>query len=232
MRHRVTTGHQSAHRRQRLGMAGLGTLVAILAMSPQSLAHRAAHRPMFVSVNGPSDYLNYDGDNANLSRNTRDWPLTLIFYRNAAVNKVGDALAARGYKNFGSPAYEPYHSGSGAHTRYDTSKGRKTDCDSHNNDYHYRFYAPGNTDRFYDLKYGYVVVASTHIDHNECTSGPKRYGRSEEVEQRIANDAEAIGWSVRRNHSALLNREPLRRDRNDPGHVWENNGIATDVRVP
>ncbi len=180
-------------------------------------------------------FLNYDGED-NFSRDNRDWPVTLVFYRNASVNKVKDALTRHGYTNGGSPEHEAYITSPGGRFRFDSDSGKKQPCNSNGGDAHYRVYAPSDQDRFYDRdnNHGYFVVATTHLDHGESgCRGPRYFGFSETSEKVINQDAGAVpGWQVRPDHMQTKNYERIRRDKRNPGHYWKNDGLATAIAVP
>jgi hypothetical protein len=194
-----------------------------------------------LSSGGNDRFINYDGQ-PNFDQHGRDWPIDLVFYNNASVNKVKDGLARFGYSGSGSTEHEGYTRNYNARNhgfRFDSDRGRKTACDVNHNDNHYRLYAPPSQDRLYDPTYGYYVVGSTHLDHNECTDHPTHFGFSERVEYAIGTKANTI-WTVTRNHLALYNSEGydrngnpgVRRDMNEPSHYWMNDGNATIILLP
>ena len=78
------------------------------------------------------------------------------------------------------------------------------------------------------------VVATVHLDRADgCGVGPRLFGFSQLAERRLgARIAAGLGWRVRADHVALGNAEPLRRDPNNPQHVWLGDGLATTIAVP
>lgn len=192
---------------------------------------RAEPRLVRVSERGPA-FLNYDGT-ATLGRAARDWPVSLVFTGHATVRKVKRALRTLGFKRRGRTAYLPYRIPGGG-LRFDGDGGLKTACDRQGTDIHLRLYAPSTANRFRDREFGDVVVATAHLDRGDrCRAGPKLFGFSERAEQRIATTVAArLRWKVQRNHLALGNAEPYRRDIGDSAHIWWSDGRATQIAVP
>lgn len=191
-------------------------------------------------ANGGGDFfLNYDGQR-NDRRETRDWAVSLIFYDNAKINTVKshfDSASNGGYTRKGSPAHMGWKTAfftERQDPRFDSDRGKKTQCNRENNeDYHYRVYAR-NSDYFVDPEYGHFVVGTTHVDHGEEPSGAcggeKYFGASEKVERDVArNAAKNSQWTVRTSSRLLHNYEKKRSAGN---HRWDNDGRATMIRVP
>jgi hypothetical protein len=217
--------------------AVFSTMIVALAMFAGGCGNPGArdaalHPPKLVRLSdrGPS-FLAYDGD-PNLNPDRRDWPVSIVFAGRASITKVKRALRAVGLTHVGYTHYLPYRVG-GASLRFDGDSGLKSGCDDHGSDLHIRLYAPTATDRFIDPQFGSFVVGTTHIDHADgCKVPPTLFGFSEEAEQRIATLLAKRGWRVQRNHLALGNREPYRREVADPVHIWHSNGRATLITVP
>jgi hypothetical protein len=192
----------------------------------------AARTPKLLRASnaGPA-FLGYDGE-LSLDPTKRDWAVSILFAGNADVGKVKQALFTLGFTRPGSTHYLPYRL-PGAALRFDGDKGLKTNCDAAATDIHTRLYAPAETDRFSDPKFGSVVVATAHLDHADgCGIGTPRFGFSGEAERKIAALVRALGWRVQRNALALGNPEPYRRDVRDPAHIWLGDGRATVIWVP
>ncbi|MEA2273748.1 MAG: hypothetical protein QOI98_2456, partial [Solirubrobacteraceae bacterium] len=185
-----------------------------------------------VSDGGPA-FLAYDGD-LGLDPRRHDWPVSLVFAGRATVGKVKNALRPLGFTRLGFTRYLAYRPlGAGATLRFDGDRGLKTRCDATGTDVHLRLYAPAATDRFADAKLGSVVVATSHLDHNDgCGTGPARYGFSGIAERRIGLLARRLGWRVEPNRLTLGNAESYRRDVGDPSHLWLGDGRATLIWVP
>lgn len=187
-------------------------------------------------VSGSNAFLNYDGGANTMSRSSRDWPIGLIFYNNAEIDRVKAFFQTAGFRRAGGIKYEGYKQAGRGRRRFDSDRGRKTECDEHSIDYHYRVYGPGSSDRFYEPgPWGYYVVASAHIDRFDGCGDERQaayFGYSERVEGFIADVARLGGWGVQEDRVNLGNYERLRHDREDRAHRWENDGRATTIRVP
>jgi hypothetical protein len=205
-----------------------------LAADPAKVPDIPARPPRLVRVSdgGPA-FLAYDGD-LGLDPRRHDWPVSLVFAGRATVGKVKNALRPLGFTRLGFTRYLAYRPlGAGATLRFDGDRGLKTHCDAAGTDVHIRFYAPAATDRFADAKLGSVVVATSHLDHNDgCGTGPARYGFSGIAERRIGLLARRLGWRVEPNRLTLGNAESYRRDVGDPSHLWLGDGRATLIWVP
>jgi hypothetical protein len=208
-------------------------IAAVVAIALPAAADAPLRPPSLIRLSdaGPA-FLDYDGA-PDLSAGGRDWAVSLIFAGHASVGKVKAALRTVGFTRPGNAHYLAYRTADGT-LRFDSDRGLKTPCAADGTDVHVRLYAPTATDRFTDPEYGSVVVGTTHLDRADgCSTPPQLYGFSEAAERRIADTvARRLGWRVQRNHLALGNREPYRRDITDSAHVWWNDGRATLVTVP
>lgn len=184
---------------------------------------------------GGDYFLNYDGGQT-VDREERDWPVGMIFYGDASVDRVKTFYGTRGFTREGGYMYMGYRDGDlrgpalRAWQRFDRDKGKKTECVNGYDD-HFRVYGPSNTDRFNDPRYGYFVVATAHIDHGDgggACAGTPWFGESEQVERRLAAIA-ASTYRVNLNAKPLNNFE---RRRVEGDHHWSNGGRATTVRMP
>ncbi len=236
-------------------MPRLNVLLALIAMLTGALSQAVgvthAESPRngnpfqyYYLTEGGDTFLNYDGSK-NFERNDRDWPVGLVFYRNASVNRVKDYYRDSAFSGFGGSKFlgtdSRPNSGADGRRALDRDRGRKPRCgsrESNGRQEHFRIYG-GNRDRLYDREYGYYVVATAHYDHGDFyvsgTSRPENcpgrtfFGFSENVEQRIVGLAEGRGASVRRNFFGLGNVEPRRDEGN---HIWKNDGRASIIRMP
>ncbi len=168
-------------------------------------------------------------------RNT-DWPIGAIFWNNANVNKVKDALF-------------PYYSAGAGNTEHldlftnfpntssedqDEDRGVKTPdvgsgCSRY--DLHFRVYAPYPADMFYYTGYGYFVVATTHYDINEGCPGAV-FGYSETAELLLGTAATNLGYPVGPNLAPMYNAICYPNACQDGDHIWYNNGNATYISIP
>lgn len=170
------------------------------------------------------DYFrNYDFLSDTASSTNVDWPVTMVFYNNADVNKVKNIF-------FGSTLlaelmYENLNDGAG--WVWDTDRGTRGDSSWYSDRWlHMRVYADSD-DRMYNLDWGYYVLGTTHYDHK---SVPHQWsGYSETAEEEFASKARNKGYTVFEDWSNFYNNEPYRNENN---HIWSNNEYATAVNVP
>jgi hypothetical protein len=96
--------------------------------------------------------------------------------------------------------------------------------------YHVRLYADGDG-RLYNTSWGYYVLGTAHQDHNECSRIGRWSGHSELAEKFVGGISREI-WgngAPAFDRIQMGNQEPYRRESN---HIWQNNGLATAIRVP
>lgn len=233
------TAMQTIRRPATLGAALVLLIAAALTpFDAEAQVHTAGHTLVWEKItDGPGRFLNYDGAQ-DFSYHHRDWPIGLLFYRDASIRKVKDQLDL---SSGGSPMHEGVRYTRTSSRRFDADSGRKTSCGDPSKDTlaHYRVYAPDPAgdvaERLYDERYGFFVVGSAHFDHGktECGDSRRWHGFSEEAEYRIGSIADNVsGWSLRRNYIKLHNQEDFRKDTRSPTHYWKNDGRATAVRVP
>ena len=207
----------------------LPTVLVALAAAAQPLADApavdtaTATRLRIVALGGDSLW-NYDFRARDVARTGVDWPVALVFWDAASIDRVKRALP---YRWIGGPMYARLDDGGGA--VWDSDRGRKSSlCPITGRALHYRLYADGD-DQLYSIERGYYVVGTVHYDVREC--GLDRWsGRSEDAEAELARAARAV-WgtaAVREDAIDLGNRERLRREGR---HVWQSDGRATAVRV-
>jgi hypothetical protein len=187
------------------------------------------------------------------SRCKVDNPITLLFINNADVNKAKAAVGwAPGCAWDGNPLCDLHHAATPANLRlrdgvpddgtgrpgsaynatWDSDRGSQTGAPCIGTKYHYRVYAPGpdigGDDRFYNTRWGYYVVASTHVDYHDKCSG-KWSGESEIVEGAVAADARSRGLLVDSDSVAMFNPLPFRQFAT---HRWLNDGLASTITLP
>lgn len=180
-------------------------------------------------------FRNYDFRSEQVSRKNVDWAVTLLFFNDAEIGKVKDALFDP-YDQTGGAMYGRLKNNGGA-SRWDSDAGKKTTlCPGAfrqpDSAFHYRIYATPVNDRMYNRVWGYYVFGSTHVDYNECGQDDTTYfGRTELAENYLSDTAAAeFGTNnVLDDHRSFGNEEPFRRQGN---HIWFNNKLATYVRVP
>lgn len=223
----------------------LASLVAVVlaagaVAAPIAVAARSAQPQRYIQLfiqgpPAPSDsdaFINYDGTERNYDRGDRDWPIGLIFYSNATIEKVKNAYEDEGYDGEGSFMYEGWKARNGGYRRFDSDKGKKNDCNAAGRNEHFRIYGNHHNDsgRFFSRDYGYFVVASAHYDHGDGCSGRRYFGFSENVEGILVNVArDRLGWSVRHDFLPTKNHEEPRWEGD---HYWKNDGRASILLVP
>lgn len=193
-----------------------------IALGAGSAAQSASTSKLtLISINEDS-FRNYDFSSQTVSASNVDWPVTLLFWNNASVNK------AKIWSWTGSTMYGRMNDGAGY--VWDSDKGTKdSPCPIYGDAHHYRVYAPPTTDRLYNTRWGYYVLATSHIDHNECGFGSYS-GYSDRTEDIVANHFQNMGYAVVHNFASFSNYEPYRVESGD--HVWSNDGYASSVRLP
>jgi hypothetical protein len=189
-------------------------------------------------------FWNYDFKSVSTYQGNVDWPVTLMFWNNASINRVKSLLNS------------PYDQASPGEQRaalidfgypwiWDGDGGRKTTlCPGAplqpRTARHYRIYAdapPGQTggvaggdDRIYNLSWGFWVFGTTHFDVDECR-GPGSspwFGLSENVEDWIVSDWSAKGYAVSPDWDYFHNYEPFELQGD---HYYDNNGYASAFYV-
>jgi hypothetical protein len=144
---------------------------------------------------GHNSFYNYDFDSQSAVGTNVDWPVDMIFYGNASVSKVYNKI---GWFWGGSNEYMLLNGGSG--DTWVSAGGRKnTFC----TDTHYRLYAPAATGYFADPVLGHYVIATMHLDKNECGSSAT-YGWNETAEQNVANRAAQVWGAGAVHHDATM----------------------------
>lgn len=160
---------------------------AVAALGGGAIAASATYRglpsnkpPVFIRHARVSDkFLNYDGVGGSTTQNTRDWPITIIWTKDATKHKVklftglNKPSQLRGYVRGGKEISEPERKRDTNQYRVASDKGNKTECGSKPKDLHVRFYAATwnpNASYLYDPSSGgwkWFVVTSTHYDFAE-----------------------------------------------------------------
>jgi len=174
-------------------------------------------------------FRNYDFDSQYVLSTNVDWPVTLVFWNNANINKVKNSLDSAGFQWGGDSENGRLNDGYGY--VWDTDGGRKNVlCPFLSTDSHYRIYAP-SYDYLYNVSWGFYVIGTTHRDHNECGPLDTWYGKSDEAENEVAFASAAVWGSgaVASDWAYFYNYEPYRAE---GSHIWLNDGYATAVRVP
>jgi hypothetical protein len=189
-------------------------------------------------------FYNWDFENTNwpVTADQVDWPITMMFYNNAEVDKVKGLLrGVSSYPLIGGTMFAvvgdfpPVSDGTGGgELQWDGDGGIKSNAPcafgSMGDAYHIRIYADWPDDRFYNISAGFYVLAATHIDHNELPLCPGTWhGESELAENHFAQRSRDVNLTVYEDWWSLLNFESWHQ--NGP-HVVDNNGMQTLVHVP
>jgi hypothetical protein len=189
----------------------------------------AGNDPSWWSAGGKS-WVNYDFKSQSISKTNVDWPIMIIFYGNATVNKVKSIYG--GITLWGSTMYGAYNIGNG--TQWDSDRGTKVTVsfggpDGYDSDtLHLRIYAPSSTDYFDgDAGWGHYVIASAHFDFNPPWDSIVGY--SEDAEHAALQIASSKGYTVYYDWSWIGNYESLR---NESNHWWQSDGYVSLVYVP
>lgn len=217
-------------------------LTPVTAPSPSS-AHNA--RSLGWVGMGRGDWvLNYDfheqvENGKNFSKKA-DWGVSLLFYNNAEVDKVkeiGDELYDRfGANKHGVVEDKPLQKNGTGGARWDADAGIKdTRCPrGDQRAIHFRIYAPSTSmhaerdnDRMYNTTFGYYVIATTHVDHNECWRGAWFDG-AERAEDHVSAFYRRKGYAVYEDWAYFYNYEP---HRVEGDHTWDSNGYITAINI-
>jgi hypothetical protein len=164
-----------------------------------------------------------------------DWPVTIVFWGNATVDKVKAALRSS-LPIWGTDEYLYASDGYWRRWLWDADTGVKTL--SLTKALHMRVYG-GRWGRLVNATWGSYVLATTHYDLNELSANPT-FGRSEEAAAAIEALCAGLYGSgaVEADVLPLFNAEPDRIEQhaNDVGgvdsHHWQCDGLATMVYVP
>ena len=205
-------------------------LMAAVAVPSAILASEHSASPGSLSILSIQEdrFYNWDftSDDEDLSSSNVDWPVNMLFYNNAEVDKVKRIYWRNCGWPFASAKYARLDDGSGFD--YDEDSGTKSPCDClfFGDQPHMRVYADDNH-TLYNTSWGFYVLGTTHTDHNEC--GPNTWhGESEDTEGLMADRASDRGYTVYEDWGNFYNAESRRREGN---HIIENDGYATAVYV-
>jgi hypothetical protein len=217
----------------RVGLTALGALAFALSLlsvtQSASISYAGAASPaggnwQSVSV-GDDLFENYDRASSGV-----DWAIDFVFLNNAEIDKVKFVMGWLDFDWTGGPMHS-WVSDNG-YWVLDEDKGiKEAFCYVWGDTNHMRLYADGD-DMMYNIWWGNYVIASTHIDRNECQkyTGGDSYGWSELSEAVYATASRQIFgyYNVCEDCMWLYNPEPYRQEGN---HYWLND-YATWVWYP
>ena len=200
-------------------------LVGVIVALP--LASRGATTSNLTLLTVAEDsFYNYDFTSKTVSSNNVDWPVSLVFYGNADVNKVKNIYW--GVTILANTMYAYLNDGQGF--VWDEDRGTKgvvwSNCTNSYVWLHMRVYAPNPPDYLYNIYYGKYVIATAHYDQFPLESWS---GYTECAEKHLAAIAKSKGYTVYQDLFYFYNYEPYRIEGN---HIWLNNGYATYIYVP
>lgn len=189
-----------------------------LAWTASHLSTLSIEEDLFRNYDFGSDWDNY----TNCS-----WPVTMLFWNNAEIDKVKSQYRLRDWILWGYSEWAKLNE-TGDDWIWDTDRGVKKPIGL--NFIHMRVYADSD-DQLYNISWGYYILGTTHYDKD----GETKCGWSEEAEQQAALVAESVpGWGVVEDWGNFYNYEPLRKEVDEEGneHWWQCGGYATAVYVP
>jgi hypothetical protein len=192
----------------------VAALVAVASVAGFEVAGERADGASVSRLNRLSFYgdqfWNYDFTTKLVRAHQVDWPIGLVFYGNASINKVKGCLHNK-YDQVGGPMYARLNDG--GRWRWDSDRGRKTTaCPGAPSQpawaRHYRIYADPD-DRLYNHAWGFYVIGATHYDINECWAG-RQFGWSETSEGWITYRWRLNGGWAQDDWRSFSNPEPVR----------------------
>jgi len=204
---------------------GLGALYSPAAES--SYANVAGNLRRWPIGDGKYTYT-YDFRGAAVNSQYVDWPISTIFYGNANINKVKNRLGVAFPVANGGRVYQFFEQPSAS--GFDSDRGIKDKAAlCFGTDFHTRIYAPSATDYVYTTKFGYMVIGSTHKDHNDGCHG-SYYDQNEQTEYRVwatILNARGAASVVAGNAYFLGNQNHSHQD----NHLFNNNGYASMFKM-
>ncbi|HCS46803.1 MAG TPA: hypothetical protein DIW61_00525 [Candidatus Aminicenantes bacterium] len=200
----------------------------LLASMPQSDYFAETRRNLKWIMLGRQKWLNYSFFNKNTSALKPDWPISIIFYGNATVEKVKDiytrrrGLATNKHSLFDEGAGPVWDSDRGAKIRvpFDGPDGPDRDL------LHVRAFAPPAGYFEAEAPWGRYVIATVHFDLNPPFDNV--CGCSEDAERLALEMAERRGHQVIYHGVNLFNAETFRVRKR---HYLQSDGYAGLVRV-
>lgn len=213
-----------------VAVTGLTLFLAVAGSVPPAEASHCVTTDKLKTLSQNEDrFRNYDFESQVVGTCNIDWPVNFLFWNNADIGKVKDRMATVGYGITGSPMHETLNEGGG--WVWDQDSGRKNEINCFFGDAeHFRIFADGD-DRLYNMSWGYYVLGTSHIDHNECDPfGSTWFGASETAEARIADDARNA-WEPSRVNTDAVNFQNHNNWQRSGDHILQSNGYATKVKV-
>ena len=201
--------------------------LSVLLLLPSLIGAATASNLTILAIEEDHFY-NYDFETQRAVSTNADWPVTMLFYGNAEVDKVKNMFF--GYLIFAAWMHAELDDGQG--WAWDKDRGTKSSWYSEELGravyLHMRLYAPNPPDYMDNASWGHYVLGTTHYDAYPFEEWS---GYSEYAENDFASIAMYKGYVVFEDWANFYNYEPYD-DSRDPDHVWLNNGRATAVYVP
>lgn len=218
------------------------TLVGLYAGGNQAEAHTAPSGSFYTITIAEDEFVNWDFRSQSAQASNVDWPVSMLYYNNAEIDKVKDALVAVPGLNIGrcgSGQDARVNDGSGM--QWDGDGGIKDDCGTSSPVLlHMRVYADGD-DRSYNLYWGYYIIGVTHAeDCHPHLPWPLTYchhhwvGFSEVASSYWESYSDQVaGWSIYSDFADFANTANFT-DYHGSGedHYVQSDGRATYVNVP
>jgi hypothetical protein len=216
-----------------LGLAG-----GLIALGQENQRAEAWHAASFalLTINDDS-FRNYDFTDQNESWDLVDWPVTMVFWNSAEIDRV------KGIYDLccdGAQIYARVNDGAeGSGPVWDDDGGIKDWPCSFLNEkestWHMRLYADSD-DQLYTPGWGFYVLGTTHEDYHECTfpESGRKFGWSEWVESnKFVPWIRAKGYTAWDDYMNFSNYEPYWEEQyGGERHVWENDGMSSWVYIP
>lgn len=204
-------------------------LVLLLPSAMQAWTPSDPNNPRFINAEEDTDlFYNYDFEVAYYDRTRVDWPIGLVFWGNASVQKVRQLYW--GYADSDSIMYNRLYDTS-SFTWYGDkgTKGMGPSYITHTRPYGATIYAPDWRSN-YSLRWGYYVIATAHYDNLPYWSG---YSENAEYDLvTIAQSRSDMVASVERNAFACQNHESYRVEGVALKHIWYNpGGKASKIQI-
>jgi hypothetical protein len=237
-----------------LGLVALASTYMALVPLVERAGSATAQTPLIPYEIQGDRFSNYDFLSESYKRDNVDWAVDLVFAHGGTINRVKDQLDPPfhiGRAPIDLPGVDPVEAAAspmwarindgpqGSGGEWDEDAGKKTElCQTEDepNIFHFRIYAPEDSDHFVNQKWGNYIIGTSHIDHNECAKygiendgTPAWAGNSEQSEHFIANHSR-----VNFESSAVYEDRVWVRNWNlslKVNHWWVNDGKATFIDV-
>jgi hypothetical protein len=200
----------------------------LLPFMPRSDFHSETRRNLRWVGLGRQKWLNYSFYNQKRTSLKPDWPISIIFYGNATVEKVKKIygkyrLSTKKYILYGEEAELAWDSDRGVKKTewFDGPDGTDRDV------LHVRIFAPPAGYFEGEGAWGHYVIATAHFDFNPPIDNSCGY--SEDAEHRALGIAERKGYTVFYDRVNLFNGQKFRVRKH---YYWQSDGYAGLVYLP